>query len=287
MAIGLIGTYKSSMYAHRDSSGYHMGTLVTPDAPVSGTVYGAHLYDKHIDIGGIALTFEKRQGFAGAKIWVQRTVGISDISDMAVNMSGFDSTLDGFIKGYVPDVTTVPVATGISRNASNPTPPKMVSVHHIEFDNEDGSSQWLSLFVLNAQFKDEGGTPAGQASGQNPNPLAYAATIDFSNRLPWGELFSASANVNVNDDKDITFGIIANNRYAMTAYIDDGIATTYKLPFLPSSATVADHYVFSNGVALVPSLIVTTTGIVTIAAGTDQDIVQHLYPIGNTFTASP
>lgn len=286
MSIGLIGTYKSSMYAHRDSNGYHMGVLTTPDAPVAGTVYGAYLYDKHIDIGGIALTYEKRQGFAGAQIWTQRTVGISDISDMAVNMSGFDTVLDGYIKGYTPDATTVSSAIVVARNASQTTPPKLVSSHHIEFDNEDGSAQWMTLFVMNAQFKDEGGMAAGQSSGQNPNPLAYAATIDFSSRLPWGQTFVAS-NLSVAKDKDITIGIVSNYRYAMTAYIDDGSATTYKLPYLPASSTVGDHFVFSNGTVLTPSGINTSTGVVTITAGTSGDIIQHLYPVGNDFTASP
>lgn len=287
MPEGLIGTYKSSMYAFRDSDGYAMGQLVTPDSPVVDTVYGGYFYDKHIDISGIALTYEKRQGFAGGKIWTQRVVGISDIGDVTINISGRNTTLEGYISGFTPDTTTVASATGMSRNASNPTPPKMISVHHEEFDNADGSAMWQSHFILNAQFRNEGGTPAGQGSGQNPNAFPYVATVDFSLRLPWGQLYSANANNVVSDNRDVSYDIISAYRYLIATYICDGTEVTYTLPYKPASSTVGDHYVYRNGTALTLSSVSVSTGVATMpSAGSSGDIVVHLYPVGNVLTAT-
>lgn len=288
MSQGLLGTYKSSMYAFRDSNGYPVGENITPDTTTPGTVYGAYLYDKHTTLGASVPSFETRFGRSGGKIWTKKVVGISDIGNFSVEMAGLDTTLEGYLKGYTPDVTTVTTAIGLVPNEVPDVLPKFVSAHHMEFDNADGSPEWLSLFYLNSQFTDTSGIAAGQGSGENPNPLSYEGVPDYSLRAPWGQLFSAAAsNLTVTDDKAQSVAVISQWRYAIATYIDDGAATTYTLPFLPASAVVGNHYVFRNGTAITPSGIVTTTGVVTITAGTSGDVIVHLYPVGARFTASP
>jgi hypothetical protein len=274
------------MYAHRDSNGYPMGSLVTPDAPANGTVYGAYLYNKHISIGGATQAIETRSGRAGGKTWTKKVVGFSDIADFPVEMSGKDTTLESFFQGYTPDTTTVGTAIVTAPGEFSDSPPKFLSVHHMEYDNADGSSEWLSLNYLNAQFSDATGIAAGQGSGENPNPFTWNGTPDFSLRAPWGQLFSAS-NLTLSDDRATSIAIYSQWRYAMATYIDDGAATTFTLPYLPASSVVTNSFVFKNGVATAPASISTSTGIVTITAGTAADIWVVLYPVGETFTASP
>lgn len=286
MSQGLIGTYKSSMYAFRDSNGYAKGVNTAPDTVVAGTVYGAYLYNKHISIGGATAQYETRLGRAGGKLWVKKVTGITDLSNFALAFSGQDTSLEAYFKGLTLDSTTVSTAIATVPTEVPEVLPSFVSVHHIEYDNADGSSEWLSLFYLNAQFTDTGGLGAGQAGGENPNPLAYEGVPNYSTRTAWGQLWSANANQDVTDDRAASQAIYSDWRYAIATYIDDGAATEYTLPYLPASSTVGNHFVFKNGTATAPSAVNTSTGVVTITAGSSGDVWVHLYPVGNRFTAS-
>lgn len=287
MSQGLIGTYKSSMYAFRDSNGYAKGVDTTPDTVSNGTVLGGYLYNKHISIAGATAQYETRIGRSGGKIWTKKSVGITDLANFALSFSGQDTTLEGYFKGYTPDATTL---TGGIINVPTEVPdtlPSLISLHHIEYDNADGSSQWLTLCYLNAQFQDTGGMSAAQSGGENPNPLSYEGVPNYSLRTVWGQLWSANANQVVTDNRAASQAIYSNYRYFIATYIDDGSTGTYTLPYKPASSTLGHHLIFKNGAVLTVTSVSTSTGVVTqTAAATAGDIIVHLYPVGNTITAT-
>lgn len=281
MVQGLIGTYKYSQFAFRDSSGYPKGVDSTPDAVSNGTVLNAYLYDKGIDISGMSVTYDTRQGQGGGKIWVKRVSGVSDVGDITLNMSAYDTTLDGYFKGQTPDATTNTNMIISSRNVNKLTLPAFVSVHAFEFDNADGSAMWLNRVILNGQFKQVSGIGSGQGSGTNPNPLTYECTPNKSSRAPWGQLLSANTNLDVADDSDYELWIYSRYPLALATYIDDGAASSFAVAYkVATGEDKADCLIFKNGSTAQSAVsgITNATGAFAITAGTAADIWCVLYP---------
>jgi len=276
MVAGLIGSYKYSQYAFRDSSGYAIGQESDPDNASAGTTTHAYLYDKPISLAGIALTYGIREGRGGAKIWTRKVVGVEGVDNAALELSAYDTVLDGYFKGITPDVTTNSSHTIMARNSNLTTPAAFVSLHSYEFDIDDGSSKWINHVILNQQIVEPPGRSTGQESGTNPNPLSYEIVPNDSSRNVFGQLWSA-ANLTVADDSDKEMFIISDKPLGMTTYIDDGVATEFITGYRPTSAVVGDHFFFTNGVVSTPSAINATTGAVTITAATSGDIWLALY----------
>lgn len=279
MAAGLIGTYKYSQFAFLNASNYPGGVETDPDNVTPPVLSDAYLYDKIIDVSGMAITYGKRQGFGGGRIWTQRVTGVTDIGDVTLNLSAYDTTLEGFWKGITPDTATISGVTVMTRNAEFTVLPPMMNLHAFEFDDDDGTSSWFNEIYLNVQHKDISGVASGQGDGQNPNPLVREFTPNRSNRTAWGELWSAYTALDVTNDVDYVMQIITPNPLALAAYFDDGTAITFTVGRQLSSATPGDHFIYKNGVENSGdvSLIVPTTGVFTIAAGTANDVWTILY----------
>jgi hypothetical protein len=283
MAIGLPGTYKYSQYAFLTSEKYPAGIETDPDNVTAPTLSDAHLYDKPIDVSGMTITYGKIQGLGGGRIWTQKVTGVTDIGDVTLNLSALDTTLETFWNGTSPDTATITNVEVVARNTEFTNFPNMINLHAVEFCLDDGSSVWLNLIYLNVQHKDVSGISSSQGDGQNPNPLAREFTPNRSTRTAWGELWSAYSAIEVENDVDYTMAIISPNPLALASYWDDGIATTFTVGRQLSSATVANHFIFKNGVdnGSGVTTIVPTTGVFTITPGTADDIWTILYQTDN------
>lgn len=279
MAQGMIYTYKYSQFAFLDSNNYPAGIDDTPNSVSTPAVSNAYLYDKPVDIAGLALTFGKVQGQGGGIIWTQRITGLTDIADVTMTMSALDDTLEGFWSNITPDTTTVTGITALTRNAAGTTFPPMISLHTFLY-SEEGSTdvRYMTKVYLNVQHKNTGGEGASQGDGTNPNAVTRDFTANYNTRTAWGELFSA-ATLNPEKNKDLEMTLFSDHPLALATYWDDGIATSFVVGRKLFSTTVADNFIFKNGVdnSSAVSAINATTGTFTNTAGTANDIWTILY----------
>ena len=279
MAQGMIYTYKYSQFAFLDSNNYSGGIDSTPDTVTPPVVSNAYLYDKPVDIAGLALTYGAVQGQGGGIIWTRRITGLTDIADVTMTMSALDETLEGFWNNTVPDITTVVGITAMTRNAAGTVFPPMMSLHTFMY-SEDGSTnvKYLTKVYLNVQHKNSGGEGSSQGDGTNPNAITREFTANFNTRTAWGELFS-TATLNAERNQDLEMTLISDHPLALATYWDDGTATSFVVGRKLFSSTVAANFIFKNGVdnSSVVSAIAPTTGTFTITPGTVNDIWTILY----------
>ena len=279
MAQGMIYTYKYSQFGFLDGSGYHAGIDSTPDTVTPPAVSNAYLYDKPIDIAGLALTFGKVQGQGGGIIWTQRLTGLTEIADVVMNMSALDDTLEAFWANITPDTTTVTGITALARNAAGTTFPPMISLHTFLYSEEGSTNvRYMTKVYLNVQHKNTAGEGASQGDGTNPNAIAREFTARYNTRTVWGELFSA-ATLDVEKDKDLEMTLFTDHPLALATYWDDGIATDFVVGRKLFSSTVAANFIFKNGVdnSSDVSAIAPTTGEFTVTPGSAADIWIILY----------
>lgn len=287
MAQGMIYTYKYSQFAFLDINNYPAGIDTTPNTVSTPAVSNAYLYDKPVDIPGLALTYGAVQGLGGGIIWTQRITGLTGIADVTMSMSALDETLEGFWSNTTPDTTTVSGVTAMTRNAAGTVFPPMMSLHTFMY-SEDGSTdvKYLTKVYLNVQHKNSAGEGSSQGDGTNPNVINRDFTTNYNTRTAWGELFSA-ATLNVERNQDLEMWVKSDHPMALATYWDDGIATSFVVGRKLFSSTVADNFIFKNGVdnSSAVSAIAPTTGTFTVTAGTANDIWTILYQTQNDMEA--
>ena len=277
---GMVAGMYHAFIMFRDSVGYPMGQLATPDAPVQLTVYSPY------KIPGIvgwvppvpASEIATRRG--GQKVLGARRVGISSLGQGQLTLSDYDETFLSLIGGSTIDVATHTEHAMSSMNSQEFDIPQLFLMLVAGFQNDVGTNKFLTGGYINVQI-DQLDTPMSQNAGDNPNGLVFNVTPSVSLRMPTGMLFSASA-LAVQDDKDINWRDhnSENAGIWIDTYIDDGIATTFTLTYRPLStdATNITNIVTKEGIATAPTTIVDTTGVVTITPGTADDIWVVTYP---------
>lgn len=279
MVQGGIGTFEGFVIAKRASSGYYMGQAADPENVSNGTTTSAYYYDKAVDMQFMGLEYAMRTMRAGTRIWSSKVAGVSNIANSPLNLSAFDTVLDGLLKGYTPDTTTNSNHTILTRNANKIALQNFGLIAHIRFDRDNGAPMWLNVVKLNVQLMQTNGPTAGFGEGENPSPLEWQIKHDRSSKNILGQNFSA-ANARPTDDTDYEWYILSDYRFGLTTYVDDGSATSYILGHRPATATKGLHFIFKNGVdnASGVSSINASTGSTAITAGTAGDKWHHLYP---------
>lgn len=258
-----------------------MGDDTSPDTVSNGSAVHAYLYDKAISVGGLGKTFDIIQGKGGGRIWVRAVQGISDIANIPLQLSGYDNVLEGYWNESTVDSTTNTNVDIAAQNHENPNPPRFISLHSSELHLTDGTSKWLTRVLLNGQVVQPSGKTQTEQGGVNPNPLDYEIVAKRSTRLPWGQLFSANSNISTYDNADYEIFLEADYPYAITTYIDDGTATAdaFTLGYAPAVTTVANSFVYNEGVDDSSNVSIAANGNVSLTAANDAgDIMVVVYP---------
>ena len=289
MTQALVSTFRNLRIAFRDANGYPMGTDSTPDAVTNGTSTNAYYYDKPIDIGGVTIERPTISGRGGGKVWVRRIANVGEPSNASLNLSAYDSVLNGYIVGTTPDTTTNANFEVVARNSRKASPPAFIVMATTNLALADGSEKFLHRIYLNAQINLATEANSSQGTGENPNPLAYEIVPNYSSRLPWGQLISANSNLSIVDDSDISIEVLADYQLAFTTYVDDGSSTSdaFQLPYTPATTTIAEFLVYNEGVDDSSNVSVAADGQVSLtAANTAGDIMVIFYPVADGFTAT-
>jgi hypothetical protein len=271
---GMIAGFYDGWVWFRDSNGYPMGTLSTPDAPVVNTVYTPFRLPGPVEVTPPTISRETATSKGGQRIRNKRVLGVNDISDFTFTLSDYSETFNAMISGTTVDVTTLTNVATTAPNTGLTEPPQMGIAFAIGYQTDDGDNQTLTFMFHNVQISNS--IPKGsQAGGENPNPLQYTVTPTRSSRTALGHLYSTTA-LNVTDDKDILS--IYRHEYPLflTTYVANGAATTFTLPYLPISndATgAATNSLTKLGAITAVTSVNIATGVVTLTgAGTTGDI---------------
>lgn len=129
--------------------------------------------------------------------------------------------------------------------------------------------------------------PFNQDGGENPSSGSIVLKPKISKKNVLGIAFDSTQNFENNEV--VAYWLSADAPYALTTYIENGVATTYDVGYLPTSSTVTSgnttNYFTQDGVVTAPTSISTSTGAVVITAGTSGDIANAFYQ--TNFAAIP
>lgn len=275
---GFIAGFFHAQVAMRNSSGYPMGSDTTPNTVANLEVKHAYKLTGPVETAVPAPTRDIATFRGGLGILGQRAMGVSDLGSFDLTLSAYDETFHAMVSGSTVDVATHTELAMTAPNMARADLPQLILLLTIGIQNDSGTNEFLNIIYNNVQI-GPAIPAAGQDSGVNPRPQVYTVTPSLSDRMGHGMLYSASA-LAVQDNRDV--GVMIRYLYplALTSYIDDGIATTFVVGYRPVStnATNTINVVLKNGVKTNPTSIVTTTGVVTITAGTAADVWSVLYP---------
>lgn len=284
-----IGNYEFSQYAFLNSDGYPMGVDTSPDAVTNGADTGAYVYTRNISLGGFSKSYETFQAKGGGTIWAKHVIGVSDVSNMPLSLSGEDAVLQSYWNGSTVDTTTNSNNTGFSPNHGNSDFPNFISVHCSRYHDANGNTKWRNHFILNHTVIQPSSPQQSDSGGTNPNPLSFELVPTRSNRLPWGQLFADNANITVQDDRAYEYILESEYPYGIHTYIDDNSGTTdaFTLQYVPAVTTAGYFYIYNNGSEDGSNHAVAADGDVTIstpnAAGS---ITVVIYPMAYPLVAT-
>lgn len=277
-----IGNYAFSMYCFLTSTGYPMGIDTSPDTVVNGSDTGGYVYDKNISLAGFQKSYDTIQFKGGGKVWGKHIIGVSDIGNIAISMSGEDPTLETYWNNSIIDTTTNANVTSWSPNHSNTEFPNFMSAHYSKYHDVNGNTKWRSRFILNHTVQQPTSPALSDSGGTNPNPVGFEFVPTQHNRLPWGQLISANANVSVEGDRAYEWILEGDYPYGIHTYIDDNSGTTdaFTLQYVPAQTDDAYIYIYNNGVDDSSNVAVAADGDVTLtAANTAGDLLVIVYPM--------
>ncbi len=224
------------------------------------------------------VTFRDGATFQGAVV-----TGLSDTGDITITTNAWDATLNKLFSGVNVDTTTITNAT-ISSTGMNIISPYVIGcLLTAQIYSRDAATLGTTkhtTWVIGACSARVSIPSLTQNDGENPSTATITLTPRAATKLPVGAAFGA--NQNFGDNKEFVYAITADNPFALTMFVQDAIATTYTTAYLPTSSDVASGNTTNlfavNGTPTAPTSIVTTTGVVTLAAaGTAGQIAAALY----------
>lgn len=253
--------------AFRDSAGYPMGQLITPNSPVNGTTYPAYLLNHQVSFTPATPTRELATQQGGQKIIAQRDLGISALGNGSITLSAYDEAFHAFVSGSAFDGTTVSGIAATSANDGNGDLPPFIIGFVRAFSNANGAQEYITGIFHNAQIRPAkvGGSQSG---GTNPNPLQYDIVPSFSARTVMGRLFSATA-LDVVDDTDTYTEYRYTDPLFVTTFIGDAAEDEITLPYLPTTSDAtgaATNSITNAGATLAVTSVSTSTGVVVCTA---------------------
>jgi len=277
---GMIAGIYNGWIAFRDSNGYPIGTETAPDDVSNGTTTHAYRIKHPISIGAPDITREIATRKGGQAIRGQRQLGVGNIGPFEMVLDAFDEQFHAYVSASAVDETTMTGWAITAPNTKKGVLPKFVLGMTVGFETEGGAAEYMNYIYSNVQIDPV--IPGGsQDGGENPNPLTYQVTPDFSLRTGLGRLLSGMS-LSVAEDSDLMIAVRNDKPITLTTYVDDNAAGTFTLGYRPTSddeTGAAENSITKNGTTTAVTSVAKTTGLVTqVAAGTAGDIWVVAYP---------
>jgi len=277
---GMVAGIYNGWLHKRDSNGYPKGTAADPNVVANGSVLAPYRLKYPISFTPPAPSRRLATRVGGMAVRGQLDLGVSSLGTMQMEMDSFDETFHGLISNTAADVSTVSEWAMTSPNVKEATLSKFILGLTTGYLTEAGNAEFLTIIFHNVQIRPImiGGS---QGDGVNPNPLQYEIVPDTSSRTGIGRLYSGTG-LSVAENSDIAMMIRYSKEIVVTTFVKDGTASTFTLPYLPTTSDAtgaASNSITNNGVTQAVTSVNTATGLVTLTtAGTAGHIVVAATP---------
>ena len=258
-----------------------------PDNLTVDTTYHAQRLPGIISIALPSVSYETAVDRGDQSILGQLDLGPSDFGTFDIQISNESADLKALLGDSVVDQATLSNAYISSPNPGLAAPPVVGIMFTTYFQSRDtateGATKYRTYIFPSCQVRYQGGS-ASQDGGTNPNPVTLTCTPSQGSTFPGGNAFSATQGWTNN--KTLYYDIVADKPFALTAYVANGVATSYILAYLPATSEVGatDHIFTVNGTVTAPSSVSTATGVVTLAAaGSSNDVDVAVYQVTADF----
>lgn len=277
----LYGFYYGQI-AKRTSTGLLAGQATDPEALAQGALLDSLLLKNTTEFVPPQPTYTEVLDQGGQKVRTKAMVGVEDIASGTLSLSELNDILTTMINNTVIDTSTVSGWTQIAENLGNTIFPPMFAAFTTrvqEIDDDTGSivDMFKTWILPNMQITKTQNPTATQAGGTNPQTPQFQMLARASSTRITGDTFN-SAGMVVEDDTDFFYSIRSANAIMFGAYIEKAVPDgSFTLPFLPlTDETDTSDMLFYNGTdgaAIVPTSVSTTTGAVVLPVQTASDHV--------------
>lgn len=221
----------------RDSEGYPMGNLATPNSPVNGTAYHAYKLTGPVSCTAPAPTRELATFRGGMAILGQRALGTTDFGTFEMVLSAYDEVFEAYVSGASNDTTNGGSANVLGApNTENINLPQFHLVLTAGWQDSSGTNRFMHWMYPNVQIYPAQ-VSVTQDGGTNPNAVTYTVVPSTSTRTTLGYLFSATS-VAVTNSRDVVTRWRTDYPVSFTTYVDDGESTSFAVGYRPA---VGDH----------------------------------------------
>ena len=257
--------------AFLDDNEYPMGTLLTPNSPVNGTVYSPYVIPAPVEFREPTPTYTEASSYAGMKHRGRRSLGISDFGKGQLVLSEYDDTFWALITESLVD-TTLATSLRITAYNVNRAQTRRFAIWLTTGATMNKNKPKIDTFCLGNVYFDPQSGGFTQSGGQNPNNRTFDISWNTSTRSPLGQLYSASA-LGVEGNADT--GVVIHASYPVTfaTYVDDGSGTSIVLPYAPASTEHAGavNIFTKNGSTNHSNVSGISSATLTVTAGTAAD----------------
>ena len=277
-------TTRGNIYAFERAYVWRVGSngiatcQLDPDNLTVNTTSHAYAISGPIEAQLPRPTFGKAEFKGGMSYEGSADTGLESISTGTMTASQMDDSLDALLQGGLVDTTSLTNATISSTNGLNPSPRQvglmLVARKQSRLSASAGANKYIHYIYPKCQMRTIDPSLT-QASGMNVAPLALEFSPQVTSKFHTGIAFGA--NQAWQNNSNFMYRITSDNPYALTIFVQNASATTYTTEFLPTSSAVTSgtttNWFTVGGVATAPTSIVTTTGVVTLAAAGSSGVV--------------
>lgn len=215
-----------------------------------------------------------------------------DLGESTITLSVTDNTLYTLFTGHSEDTTTVDGWSISALNTLTPNLRRIMCVISVNLLSQDTATQstkgTVSYIIPSIQVRGNIGE-LNNATGENPITTTLTIAAQKANRFPGGNAFGS--NQSWYNNEEIMYWVATQYPLSYTAYIQDGVTTTYNTAYQIVDATVTDGNQRAmhtqNGTITAPSSMTASSGAVTLgAAGTAGQIAASFYETDNMTAAA-
>jgi hypothetical protein len=277
MSTGLIAGSKYHWLGSRDSNGYPMGALITPDSPTQDATYTPIVRTcGFVQKGAMGVEDSVAEWFEGNQICGKLNLGVSSISDFTTEFASKSFEYDDFCSGHTEASPASGWEVGGVNTGESILPQRFAGFGTYYLD-DSGNQQYLTSLYHNVQVRVPD-ISSGQGDGQNPNNLTYNYTPTKTSRLITGDAVGTTYEAY----RYVLYILDSAGWVFSETYIGDGSTTTFTLSYLPVSSDAtgaADNRITLNGATQTVDSVNTSTGVVTFSSAPAADaIVVVSYP---------
>ena len=197
--------------------------------------------------------------------------GVTNIDNAELQVSQDDTDLRALIQGGLLDTTTLTGTEISAPNHMNPNPPMVAfcGICKIDLKGSVKRSEYKHFFYPRCTMSvAEPDTSQADSDQTNPSPLTITIAPNVTNKFVGGVAMTIAQNWYQSSEFQYEKRLLYP--LWLTAWLQDGIATTFTLGYVPKYSDVTagklNNWVLRNGTPTAPTSISTTTGLVTMAA---------------------